>query len=107
MNASDDSFNTSTQENYTMIQVQAYPTLNTVLLGQELRHVFVAAGTTYDEALHEAFATDMQGGDYDSFHRKQFFKFYEADVAHEGEKAFRNRSCDEATYNLFKRQEAA
>ena len=83
------------------------PTLNTVLLGQELRHVFVGAGKTYDEALHEAFATDMKGEDYDSFHRKQFIKFYEADVAHEGEKAFRNRSCDEATYNLFKRQEAA
>ncbi|MDT3231241.1 hypothetical protein [Pseudomonas sp. rhizo25] len=90
-----------------MIQVQPYPTLNTVLLGQELRHVFVGAGKTYDEALHQAFANDMKGADYDSFHRKQFIKFYEADVAHEGEKAFRNRSCDEANYKLFKRQEAA
>lgn len=84
-----------------------FPTLNTVLLGQELRHVFVGAGKTYDEALHEAFATDMKGEDYDSFHRKQFIKFYEADVAHEGDKAFRNRSYDEASYKLFKRQEAA
>ncbi len=90
-----------------MIKVQTYPTLNTVLLGQELRHVFVAAGKTYDEALHEAFATDMKGEDYDSFHRKQFIKFYEADVAHEGDKAFRNRSTDETNYKLFKRQEAA
>ena len=90
-----------------MIQVQPYPTLHPVLLGQELRHVFVGAGKTYGEALHEAVSTDMKGEDYDSFHRKQFIKFYEADVSHEGEKAFRNRSCDEANYKLFKRQEAA
>ncbi|TKK27376.1 hypothetical protein PspCFBP13528_22350 [Pseudomonas sp. CFBP13528] len=83
-----------------------FPSLNTVLLGQELRHVFVATRKTYDEALHEAFATDMRGEDYDSFHRKQFIKFYEADVAHESDKTFRNRSTDEANYNLFKRQEA-
>jgi len=49
----------------------------------------------------------MKGEDYDSFHCKQFIKFYEADVAHEGDKAFRNRSTDEANYKLFKRQEAA
>ena len=84
-----------------------FPTLNTVLLGQELRHVFVGAGKTYDEALNAAFATDMKGEDYGSFHRKQFIKFYEADVAHEGDKAFRNRSCDEANYKLFKHQETA
>lgn len=85
----------------------AFPTLKSVMLGQELRHVFVPANTSYDDALKAAFAADSKGEDYTSFSRKQFIKFYEADKAHVGDKAFRNRSCDEANYKLFKRQEAA
>ncbi len=85
----------------------AFPTLKSVTLRQELRHVFVPAHTTYDDALQAAFAADMKGEDYDSFSRKQFIKFFEADKAHKGEKAFRNRSTDETNYKLFKRQEAA
>lgn len=85
----------------------AFPTLNTVLFAQELRHVFVPANTSYDDALQAAFAADIKDEDYDSFNRKQFIKFFEADKAHEGERTFRNRSTDEANYKLFKRQEAA